>query len=71
MSGIPTPQVDAERCDGCGRCVEVCPEGALELAMGLPVPVADVDCSYCGLCEDACPVGAIALVYEIVIGGGG
>jgi thioredoxin reductase (NADPH) len=71
MSEIPTPIVDAERCDGCGRCVEVCPEGALQLATGSPTMVTDDRCDYCGLCEEACPAGAIALVYEIVMGGGG
>ena len=71
MSGIPAPQVDAERCDRCGRCVQVCPAGVLQLALELPAPVADSVCDYCGLCEEACPTGAIALVYEIVMGGEG
>jgi NAD-dependent dihydropyrimidine dehydrogenase PreA subunit len=69
MTGIPTPQVDLERCDGCGRCAEACPEGILQIVAGRPVLLADSECVYCGLCEDRCPTGAIALVYEIVIGG--
>jgi thioredoxin reductase (NADPH) len=69
MTGIPIPQVDPERCDGCGRCVEACPEGVLKIVVGRPQLLHDTDCVYCGLCEESCPTGAIALVYEIVIGG--
>jgi formate hydrogenlyase subunit 6/NADH:ubiquinone oxidoreductase subunit I len=71
MSGIPIPELDLVRCDGCGRCVEVCPDQALQLVGGRPRLVADSDCTYCGRCEDTCPTGALALVYEIVIGGEG
>jgi NAD-dependent dihydropyrimidine dehydrogenase PreA subunit len=69
MTGIPIPQVDSERCDGCGRCAEACPEGVLKIVAGRPELLVDSNCVYCGLCEERCPTGAIALVYEIVIGG--
>lgn len=47
-----------ERCIGCGTCVSVCPEGALELTSeGL---VMDRDrCKLCLSCAQACPTLAI------------
>jgi len=57
-------QVDGDKCDGCGRCVEACPYGAL--AMGLDGKKAVV----CDLCPDReqprcvtfCPAGALSYV---------
>ncbi len=49
------------RCIGARRCLEVCPEGALELtAHGLQVDRHR--CTACGKCPDACPSGALELV---------
>ncbi|MGC9334296.1 MAG: DUF362 domain-containing protein [Anaerolineae bacterium] len=55
--------IDAEKCTGCGACLEVCPTGALYLVDGK----ASVDmglCRECEVCLDACPTGAIASVTE-------
>jgi ferredoxin len=44
-SGLQASQV--ERCDGCARCEEICPEGALEVEFTIiwdnqsPAPPAD------------------------------
>lgn len=67
MTGIPIPALDLERCDGCGLCVEACPNRVLLLDAGWPKLTVDSECVYCGLCEEACPTGAIALIYEIVM----
>jgi NAD-dependent dihydropyrimidine dehydrogenase PreA subunit len=69
MIGNPLPALDLDRCDGCGRCADVCPDGVLHLVAGWPRLIRESDCAYCGLCEEACPTGAIALVYEITMGG--
>lgn len=45
-------------CNGCGMCVEACPNGALSVQ--LKVAVVDPEkCEDCEECVFACPVGAI------------
>jgi NAD-dependent dihydropyrimidine dehydrogenase PreA subunit len=53
--------IDSERCDGCGRCVEMCPVEALYLEGG----VAQIDqalCTGCEACMKVCPERAILSV---------
>ena len=56
----------ADRCKGCGFCVEYCPLGVLEMADGfnrkgyhVPRRVHGVECVDCSLCEMICPDFAI------------
>ena len=55
--------IDAERCDGCGTCVKVCPEGAIYLVDGLAV-VDQALCRECEACIAACPREAISYSRE-------
>ena len=50
-----------EGCILCDRCIEACPEGALErTGSGLPGWIKD-RCNGCGLCVEACPQNVVLL----------
>ncbi len=58
------PEVTAEKCTACGRCVKWCPVGAIAIG---PDRVAHVDyevCYGCGECVAACPYAAIATQWK-------
>jgi dihydropyrimidine dehydrogenase (NAD+) subunit PreT len=56
------PDIDLDRCIGCGGCVRACPEdGVLGLAYGQAVVLHGARCVGHGQCAAACPTGAIAL----------
>ena len=57
---------NTEECVGCGKCVFICPFGAIE-AKDLGTPKIDLDlCVGCGACALVCPHGAIQLEgYEL------
>ncbi len=58
------PVLNIGNCDGCGKCIEVCPRNILKLN-GDKVKVVDViDCSMCMLCEDACDMDAISVSFD-------
>lgn len=53
------PEVDAEKCIGCGDCVDVCPVNVYGLQDGKSVPVNEQECVGCDSCAEVCPVDAI------------
>jgi len=53
------PQIDKEKCTGCGKCVEVCGFDALRLEGG-KVVADDEKCINCGMCAGHCPVNAMS-----------
>jgi ferredoxin len=59
-------RVNAEQCTGCGACVEICPNEAMQLRDGLIV-LDQAICSQCQVCIDVCPVGAITVVELPVV----
>ena len=51
----------ADKCAGCGRCVEVCPQGVFVMREKRAF-VTDRDlCMECGACARNCDFGAIAV----------
>jgi predicted aldo/keto reductase-like oxidoreductase len=53
--------VIADWCQGCGRCVESCPQKALRLE-GAVVKVREEECILCGYCGHACPHFCLKIV---------
>lgn len=68
MTAWALPEINLDRCDRCGRCVEKCPAKAVELVEDWPAIVRPSDCSYCAECETVCAAGAITCTFEIVWG---
>ncbi|MCX6164917.1 MAG: 4Fe-4S binding protein [Ignavibacteriae bacterium] len=53
--------IDEEKCDGCGNCVEGCHEGALQIIDGKARLINELFCDGLGACIGECPQGAITL----------
>jgi ferredoxin len=62
-----SPEIDADRCNGCGECVARCSTQAAGLVDGKAVIVHPEKCDYCTECEALCSAGAIRCPYEIVM----
>jgi len=54
-------RIDETRCNGCGRCVQACAEGAIALMDGKARLVSDSYCDGLGACIGDCPAGAITI----------
>ena len=54
--------IDEEKCNGCGKCIPNCPEGALQIIDGKVRLVSDLFCDGLGACIGECPLGAISVV---------
>ena len=57
------PQVDDDRCNGCGRCAEVCQYHAIVVLGGKTLVFPEM-CHGCGSCTLVCPEKAISEVPE-------
>ncbi len=55
-------EIDDERCDGCGRCVIACAEGALQIINGKARVVSDNLCDGIGACIVECPQDALKII---------
>ena len=61
-----TAQVDLEKCIFCGRCVPVCPFGAIEMLGPVkqgPIRFIEAACQGCGTCAAECNYDAIIMPY--------
>ncbi len=55
-------QIDEELCNGCGRCIPNCAEGALKIVDGKARIVKDMYCDGLGACLGHCPMGALTII---------
>ncbi len=56
-----TPTIDADKCIGCGECVDVCPADVYEIQDEKCVPVNAEECLGCESCIEVCEQGAITV----------
>jgi coenzyme F420-reducing hydrogenase beta subunit len=71
IMGQKQPKIDTEKCNGCGRCIELCKFNALSISGGKAVIDRDL-CGNCGWCVRGCPHEAAVedkLGYSVWIGG--
>ena len=64
MSPNPEPGLIRERCNQCGECVAICPEGAVHMENG--VMIDRERCTACGACVDVCPTDAITIYGKTI-----
>lgn len=61
------PEIDLDKCTGCGDCVVLCPPGVVSVVDNKVTIINPEDCSYCTDCELFCPSGAIRCPFEIIL----
>jgi ferredoxin len=57
-------EINEERCNGCGLCVDACHEGALQIVEGKAKLVSESYCDGLGDCLPECPVDAIRIIEK-------
>ncbi|MFP4380808.1 MAG: ATP-binding protein [Candidatus Sumerlaeia bacterium] len=55
-------EIDEAKCNGCGKCVNACAEGALQMIDGKAKLVSDIYCDGLGACIGDCPTGALKVI---------
>ena len=73
---VPIAVVNLDNCNGCARCFEDCPFGAISMqprsdgkAFDLEAVVSDSNCLSCGICVGACPTATPFRRAEAVVPG--
>lgn len=54
-------KIDEELCNGCGRCVVPCAEGAITIVDGKAKVLNEELCDGAGFCLGVCPTGALSI----------
>ncbi|SDN91054.1 4Fe-4S binding domain-containing protein [Desulfonauticus submarinus] len=55
-------QINEELCNGCGKCIPACEEGALAIIDGKAKVVSEKFCDGLGDCIGTCPTGALTII---------
>ncbi|MFA4874591.1 MAG: DUF362 domain-containing protein [bacterium] len=63
MHSSLSPEVDLEKCEGCGTCVATCGQKAIQIVEGHAVIDSSL-CAGCGECIVECPYGAIGVQWS-------
>ncbi len=53
--------IDADKCTGCGECVDICPVEVYEMVDGKSDPVKAEDCLGCESCIEVCEFDAVTV----------
>jgi len=56
---------DESKCNGCGECVEICPQGVIEMEGDKAKWANPEECIGCESCLEVCEPGAISEVVEV------
>jgi len=62
---VLVPEVDASKCNQCGKCAEACQFNAIAVVKGKVLIFPQI-CHHCGACVLACPNGAIKEVERSI-----
>jgi len=79
LKNVTTIKLNADKCNGCMRCIEVCPREVF-IIKNKKASITDADrCMECGACAQNCDFGAIevnsgvgcaaAIINSIINGG--
>lgn len=55
-------EINEDLCNGCGKCITACAEGALRLVDGKAKLVGEILCDGLGACIGDCPTGALTII---------
>ncbi|MBN1289830.1 MAG: 4Fe-4S binding protein [Actinobacteria bacterium] len=61
MAGRDIIKINEDLCDGCGKCIPACTEGALKIIDGKAKLVSETYCDGLGACLGKCPNGALEI----------
>ena len=79
LENVTTLQFFPDKCTGCGRCVEVCPQGVFAMSDNRADLIDRDGCMECGACAKNCEFDAItvstgvgcaaAIINSLIYGG--
>ncbi|MCS7280610.1 MAG: 4Fe-4S binding protein [Desulfobacterota bacterium] len=61
------PNIDMDRCSGCGMCDKICPLDVIHFDSEKNMPIVKYadECWHCGSCRLECPMGAIKIFFPV------